>query len=155
PIIAWASTAWLAYLYAPALARRARGRAQASDDRRLSVLSRRTARARRFVAALALATFAAVAVALAAARTYHADHLAVLIADWLARPRVPVQFDTVEKPDGLSLVRLRSPLPTSTGGVLHPDEPATDRMQMAVVAAELDGARCGGRLLSVTSAGFS
>jgi len=150
-VVTWTSVTafWLRHgpLLWDAVSRRRRGIAPA---RAFAVLRQRTARVRSFVAVLALAILAAVYIALSAARTYQADHLRASISDWLARPRVPVQFDAAKGDDGTSLVRIRSAVPTSTGGMRGPHDPIVDRIEMAVVAVELDGARCADRVISIS-----
>jgi len=156
PIVAWGSAAWLAWRFGPllvdAVSRRRRGIA---DDRALAVLRRRTGRARIFVAVLGLGILASVYLILTVARSYQATELRALITDWLKRTRMPLQFDTADAGEGRSIVRVRSSLPTSTGGRRDPGDPVTPRVEMAVVAVEVDGAACADRLVSLTGIGVS
>jgi len=157
PLIAWASALWLAYQYGPLVVRGAfaRLRGAPAEDGRLAELRKCVAPAAKFVALLTVGVFAAAYLVLSVVRSYQADEMGALVADWLKRDRVPLQFDMVEQADGTSLVRVRSAMPISTGGLRGPDDPATDRVQMGVVAVELDGGKCAGRLVSLTGTGVS
>jgi len=156
PILAWASTAALAWRFGPSLAHAiVQGRRDAACDRTLAVLRRRTARVRSLVAVLALGILAAVYLAMSGARFYQAAALRGLIADRLNRSRIPVEFDSAAAGEGRSILRVRSRLPISRGGQRHPDDPVTPRVDMAVVAVEVDGAACARRLVSITGVGVS
>src|SRR5262249_58471636 len=115
---------WLAWRFGPLVATAVlrRGR-DIAPDRTLAVLRRRTARARVFVAVLGLGILASVYLVLSAARSYQATELRALITDWLKRARTPLQFDTADAGEGRSIVRVRSSLPTSTGGPAAPCRP--------------------------------
>src|SRR5262249_6073739 len=147
---------WLAWRFGPLVATAVlrRGR-DIAPDRTLAVLRRRTARARVFVAVLGLGILASVYLVLSAARSYQATELRALITDWLERARTPLRFDTADAGEGRSIVRVRSSLPTSTGGRRDPGDPVTPRVDMAVVAVEVDGAACADRLVSLTGIGIS
>src|SRR5262249_49332335 len=107
------------------------------------------------VAALVLGVFAAVYLVLSAARIYQSDQLRSLATNFLVRNRIPVEFDVGERPGLGALLQIRSALPTSVGTVRQPNEAATRRVEMAVLAVQIDGALCAGRLLKIGAIGDS
>src|SRR5262249_57863856 len=66
-----------------------------------------------------------------------------------------LQFDTADAGECRSIVRVRSSLPTCIGGLCGPGDRVTPRVDMAVVAVEVDGAACADRLVSLTGIGIS
>src|SRR5262249_51812917 len=106
-------------------------------------------------AALVFGIFAAVYLVLNIARLYQTEKLRPLAADWLGRNRIPVQYEVEAQPNGGALLRVRSPLPTSTGTVRQPGDAVTTRPEMAVLAVEIDGAACAGRVIKVAAIGES
>src|SRR5262249_33862743 len=96
PLIAWASVIWLSIRWsatgANAIYRRARGDPIAREL--FPAEWKPMALVAASVAGLALGIFAAIYLALSAARMYQADKMKSEIADWLGRRRIDMQFDT-------------------------------------------------------------
>jgi len=157
PAVAWGSAIWLLVTVFGSLATGAyqRLRGVPSERGRLRNEFKGVAPVAAFAAGLSLSVCAAVYVALAASRAYQADKLNSLIADWLKRERVHVQWDTSETAGGVSLIRVRSPMPTSTAAMRTEKDLPTERIEMGMVAVEFDSGSCGGRLVSVTAVGIS
>ncbi len=106
-------------------------------------------------AAIAIAVTVSTLLALAAARTYQADKVRSWLAAWVSRPTVPVEYDLVPVRPGWSLIRIRSAMPVSAGGTQLSDAPpvADSTVRMSVVAIRLDGLRCDGKVVTLTSIG--
>jgi hypothetical protein len=68
---------------------------------------------------------------------------------------VSAEYRIAERGPGLSIIRILSPMPLSTGGVRAADAPAKPRVEMGVVAIEFDGNECPDRLIRVSSASDS
>lgn len=73
----------------------------------------------------------------------------------MQRPRIPAQTETVEVRPGVTLIRITSPMPLTSGEERQADAPITPRPDMGVVAVEIDGDRCGGRRIVVKAMGAS
>jgi len=155
PVIAWASVTWLLLEFFLSMATIAYHRLVGTPIEKIDLLASciRAGATVSSVALLALGVGAAVYLALGVARAYQADRLNSLISDWLMRQRVPVQFDKSESVRGMSIVQIRSAMPTSAGGLRAAHDPVPSRVEMGVVAVEFDGASCAGRLVSVTGVG--
>lgn len=157
PLIAWASAIHLAFRFGPPAARRLvhRFRGKPAEKGDLAAAPKRLAPTVAAVAVLTLGIAAGAYVVLSVARAYQAKEMRALVSDWLKRERAPMQFDTVTQTDGTSLVRVRSPMPISTGGLRGVDDPVTERVQMGVIAIELDGTSCADRIASIIGMGIS
>jgi hypothetical protein len=85
------------------------------------------------------------------ARLYQVPVLRALIADLMNRPSINAAYEITERGPGLSMIRILSAMPLSTGGVRAADAPAKSRVEMSVVAIEFDGNKCPDRLVTVSS----
>src|SRR5262249_38700593 len=124
PVIAWGGVLWWLFARYVSLAGMVFDRFYGVpiDTNELRIWRKRAVLPALSVSALLLVPFAAAYATLAVARTYQAHVLTSLIADWQKRQRVPVEVDTSETRAGVSLLRLRSPFPVSTGGERSPGE---------------------------------
>jgi hypothetical protein len=86
-------------------------------------------------------------------RSYQARVLRSMMEDWVQRPRIPTQTETVEVRPGVTLIRITSPMPLTSGEKRQADAPIRPRPDMGVVAVEIDGDRCGGRRIVVMAMG--
>ena len=103
------------------------------------------------MSALTAGLAAFILVGLWLARLYQVPVLRALIADLINRPRINAGYEIMERGPDLSIVRVLSPMPLSTGGFRAVDAPAKPRVEMSVVAIELDGNKCPDRLITISS----
>jgi len=107
------------------------------------------------VAVLLFGIIAGAIGALLVARSYQARTLLPLMADWARRPTVPAETELSQVDPGTTRIRIVSPMPLSSGGERQPGAPVTPRIQMGVVAVELDGQRCPDRRMYLGGIGSS
>jgi len=159
-LVSWVAVAWVGVAAAASLI--ATARKSGVGEARLA-LSRTLRASRSSVAAIAAAFAVVIIIAgasLEAARAYQAPTLRGVIGDWLDRQKAPAKFaivplssDNVDwgpVPPGMSLIRVQSPMPRSTGGERAADDPVRAQPEMGVVAVEFDGQLCRDRVIEVT-----
>jgi hypothetical protein len=143
PLVAWAAVAWL--IVRSALNLRSTTIAQWGAAASTAAM----------VATLLLALCGAVVAVLLATRAYQANALSALMADWAARPRMPARTEMSEVRPGITQIHILSPIPLSRGGQRQPDAPPIPRIDMGVIAVNVDRKDCAGRDVAITATGES
>jgi hypothetical protein len=149
PVVAWTAVAAWAIRALIRLAIR-KGPKDPSKDRHLDLAPLAVK-----IGVLTAALAAAILAALWSARLYQVAVLRGFIEDLASRASVSAEYRIAERGPGLSIIRILSPMPLSTGGVRAADAPAKPRVEMGVVAIEFDGNECPDRLIRVSSASDS
>jgi hypothetical protein len=103
------------------------------------------------MSALTAGLAASILAALWLARLYQVPVLRALIAALVNRPAINAAYEITERSPGLSMVRMLSAMPLSTGGVRAADAPAKSRVEMSLVAIKFDGIKCPDRLVTISS----
>ncbi len=150
PVVAWTAVVdWAVRAFVGRATRKGLSKRPSTDRPRDLVLF--AVKVGALTAGLAAAIFAT----LWSARLYQIRVLHALIEDLTSRPTVDAEYEIVERGPGLSMIRILSSMPLSTGGARAADAPAKSRVEMSVVAIEFDGSKCPDRLIVVASASDS
>ncbi len=117
--------------------------------------ARSAARAVASVGLVLVAVVGAVLLVLLLARHYQVNTLRPLIADWAQRQTVGAETDLSEVRPGTTRIRVLSAIPLSTGGERPVDAPFNPRVEMGVIAVDVDGTKCANLPTLVAAIGTS